>query len=204
MSSRHRAETTELLISPLLITERADDFDNIRDALVEEIKPRGVVEHLYVADMTHLVWETLRLRRCKAAMINSAFRRALVGLLEQVMRKPGESSFDVEDDAENLAQEWFTKKKARQQILKLLGQFQLDETVIEAEAIRRTAENIEQLDRLLASLESRRNKAMRCIAEYRADFAPQLRKRASQIIDGEPLVLEDASGNGTSNTPTAA
>ena len=58
MSSRHRAETTELLISPLLITERADDFDNIRDALVEEIKPRGVVEHLYVADMTHLVWET--------------------------------------------------------------------------------------------------------------------------------------------------
>ena len=88
---------------PLLITESADEFDALRDAFEREIKPRGIVEQMYVRDISSIVWEILRLRRCKVVIINAAFRSALQELLVQVLRQPGQSRYDVEHDAQALA-----------------------------------------------------------------------------------------------------
>jgi hypothetical protein len=92
--------------------------------------------------------------------------------------------------AAELAHAWFSNQKTRNHVLELLRQFHLDETAIEAEAIRRSAADLELLDRLLASLESRRNKALRCIADYRFGLAQQLRASSDRIIDGKVLALE--------------
>jgi hypothetical protein len=47
---------------------------------------------------------------------------------------------------------------------------------------------------MLISLESRRNKALGCVAEYRASLGQQLRESADRIIDGEGVLrLEDAA-----------
>jgi hypothetical protein len=47
---------------------------------------------------------------------------------------------------------------------------------------------------MLTSLESRRNKALGCVAEYRASLAQQLRDSADRIIDGKGVLrLEDAA-----------
>jgi len=47
---------------------------------------------------------------------------------------------------------------------------------------------------MLTSLESRRNKALGCVAEYRASLAHQLRESADRIIDGKGVLrLEDAA-----------
>ena len=54
---------------------------------------------------------------------------------------------------------------------------------------------LETLDRMLASLESRRDKALRCIGEYRESLARQLRESADRMIDGKGVLrLEHASG----------
>ena len=63
--------------APLLIAESKPEFDRIRDALDEEIKPRGILEQMYVEDVAYLSWEVLRLRRSKTAAVNLAFRAAL-------------------------------------------------------------------------------------------------------------------------------
>src|SRR5262245_58045257 len=42
---------------------------------------------------------------------------------------------------------------------------------------------------MLTSLESRRNKALGCVAEYRASLAHQLRQSADRIIDGNGVPL---------------
>ena len=60
-----RNELTLLPKLPLLITESADEFDALRDAFEQEIKPRGIIEQMYVHDISAIVWESLRLRRCK-------------------------------------------------------------------------------------------------------------------------------------------
>src|SRR5262245_2627414 len=198
---RRRNELALLPKLPLLITESADEFDALRDAFEEEIKPRGIIEQMYMNDISSVVWEILRLRRCKVVIINSAFRSALQVLLEQLLRQPGQSEYDVEDEAQALAQAWFTDEAAKKRVSELLSRVELDESAIEAEAIRKSSSDLELLDRMLTSLESRRDKALGCVAEYRARLAHQLRESADRIIDGKGVLpLEHAS----SKRPTAA
>jgi hypothetical protein len=189
-------ELTLLPKSPLLITESADEFDAVRDAFEQEIKPHGIIEQMYVHDFSSIVWEILRLRRCKVVIINSAFRSALQDLLKQLLRQPGQYEYQVEDEAQTLAQAWFSDQEAKKQVSEVLSQFNLDESAIEAEAIRRSSSDLELLDRMLTSLESRRNKALGCVAEYRASLGHQLRESADRIIDGKGVLrLEDAASN---------
>jgi hypothetical protein len=187
-------ELTLLPKSPLLITESADEFDALRDAFEQEIKPHGIIEQMYVHDISSIVWEILRLRRCKAVIINSAFRSALQDLLKQLLRQPGQYEYEVEDEAEALAQAWFADQEAKKRVSELLSRVELDESAIEAEAIRRSSSDLELLDRMLTSLESRRNKALSCVVEYRASLGHQLRESADRIIDGKGVLrLEDAA-----------
>jgi hypothetical protein len=173
---------------PLLITESADEFDALRDAFEREIKPQGIIEQMYVHDICAIVWEILRLRRCKVVIINSAFRSALQNLLSD---EPDQYEYH---EAEALAQAWFADQEAKKEVSELLGRFELDESAIEAEAIRRSSSNLELLDRMLSSLESRRDKALGCVAQYRASLAHQLRESADRIIDGKGVLrLEDAA-----------
>jgi len=190
---RRRNELALLPKLPLLITESADEFDALRDAFEQEIKPRGIIEHMYVHDMSSIVWEILRLRRCKVNIVNAAFRSALQHLLAQFLREPGPFENYLGDESEELAQKWFTNKEVKKRVSDILNRFQLDESAIEAEAIRRSSADLELIDRMLTSLESRRNKALGCVAEYRASLAQQLRESADRIFDGRVLQLEHPS-----------
>src|SRR2546430_8394023 len=81
----------------LLITESADEFDALRDAFEQEIKPRGIIAQMYVHDFCSIVWEILRLRRGKAAIINAAFRDALVHVLTECLSSPEKLQLDLDD-----------------------------------------------------------------------------------------------------------
>jgi hypothetical protein len=52
---RRRNELALLPKLPLLITESADEFDALRDAFEREIKPRGIIEQMYVHDISAIV-----------------------------------------------------------------------------------------------------------------------------------------------------
>jgi hypothetical protein len=187
-------ELTLLPKLPLLITESADEFDALRDAFQQDIKPQGIIEQMYVHDICAIVWEILRLRRCKAGIINAAFRRASENLLGELLRRSPECGFHVQDKAQKLAHAWFSDQVAKKKVSEILARFDLDESAIEAEAIRSSSSDLELLDRMLTSLESRRNKALGCVAEYRAGFGHQLRESAERIINGKGVLrLEDAA-----------
>ena len=177
---------------PLLLTESKDEFNLIRDTLNDQIKPRGIIEQMHVEDIAYLVWEILRLRRSKAAIVNLAFRAALKEVIKQLLIKPGDLNFHVEEQSKNLAYEWFSDPDVKKEIAGLLQQFNLDETAIEAEAFRRSADDLERIDRLMASAEARRDKALVCIAQYRGDFGVLLRERSDRLVDGKVLKLEHA------------
>jgi hypothetical protein len=172
--------------SALLLSESAAEFDTFMAALVQEIKPHGIIEHMYVAETARIIWETLRLHRCKAAMIDAAFRAALEKLLIQFWKKPDEMA--PYEESEALAFEWFTDPKAKQEVAEILGKFNLDESTIEAEAIRSLAPELEMLDRMLRSLEVRRDRAIRGIADYRKSFADQVQEVSDRILNTGPLL----------------
>ena len=168
---RRRNELALLPKLPLLITESADEFDALRDAFEREIKPRGIIEQMYVHDICSIVWEILRLRRCKVVIINSTFRSALEHLLDAAF-KASPANIDIRWKMRRklLRNHGSPIKRLRSRFQKLLSRFDLDESAIEAEAIRRSSSDLELLDRMLTSLESRRNKAFGCVAEYRASL----------------------------------
>src|SRR5262249_24608773 len=151
--------------------ESADEFDALRDAFEEEIKPQGIIEKIYLDEFAYLNWEILRLRRCKVVIVNAAFRDALEQLVMQLLRQPGQHEDEVQLDAQDLAHEWFTDDEAKGQVSELLSRFQLDQSAIEAEAIRMSSSDLEVLDRMLSSSESRRDEALRYVAAYRATLA---------------------------------
>ena len=177
----------------LLITESKPEFDRIRDALDEEIKPRGILEQMYVEDVAYLSWEVLRLRRSKTAIVNLAFRAALEKLIGQLLREPGQSEYQLGDQPDELARDWFSDPNVKKQIADLLREFDLDESAIEAEAIRQSADDLERIDRLMASAEARRDKALVCVAQYRADFGALLHDSSNRLIAKESPQLEQSA-----------
>ena len=187
MSQSSAGRALELISRPgLTVTESADDYDSLVKSLQQEISPRGFIEHMYVADMSAIVWESLRLRRCAAAIINMAFRAALKNLLVQFWKNPDAPA--PYQESEVLAFEWFTDPNAKQRVAEILNKFHLDETAIEAEAIRSVAADLELIDRMLMSMEVRRNRALRSIADYRASFAEKVQQVSDRIINSEPLL----------------
>ena len=82
----------------------------------------------------------------------------------------------------------------------MLRRFHLDESAIEAEAIKQSMPYLESLDKMLASLEARRDKVLRRVAEYRSGLAQQLRATTDRIIEEKAvpqLQLASSKESGT-------
>jgi hypothetical protein len=188
---------------PLLSTESRQDFEALLKDFQREIRPKGVIEEMYVADIAAIIWEILRLRRCKTATINSACLDALKAVLAAVSEKPPTSTAgftaklipfedispraltDEEQKRENLPFDWFHDKRAKEEVARKLAKFGLDESAIEARAIRSVSGDLELLDEMLISLENRRDKFLRQLEYYRESFARRMRASADRIIDAE-------------------
>jgi hypothetical protein len=175
---------------PLLMTESGEEFASLCASLAREIKPQGIIERTYVDDFAIILWEIQRLRRCKAVIINTAFRSALENLLGQLMCTSGLVSEDLfSGKAKALALAWFSDPQSRDEVTEKLREFHLDDFAIEAEAIRISASDLEPLDRMLTSLEVRRDKVLRGIRDYRYTFAKQLRQTSDRLLENNDGVL---------------
>ena len=130
MPKADRDNSALIPTAPLLLTESKDEFNLIRDNLNDQIEPRGIIEQMYVEDIAYLVWEILRLRRSKAAIVNLAFRDAFTEVVMQLLRNPGDRKYQFKDHSEKLAREWFSDPDVKKQIAGLLREFNLDETAI--------------------------------------------------------------------------
>jgi hypothetical protein len=132
-----------------------------------------------------------RLRRSKTAIINLAFRAALKALITQLLREPGQHAYQLRDQPDELAHDWFSDPNVEKQIADLLREFEL--SAIEAEALRQSARDLGRIDRLIASAEARRDKALFCVAQYRGGFGALLRDSSNRLINKDAPRLEHRS-----------
>jgi hypothetical protein len=198
-SVRFRSAATLLQASPLVMTESQIEFDRISDALEQLIKPDGIVEQMYVTDMAHFIWEILRLRRCKAQIINANLHSVILEIIGD--RAQSESidwrSCTTRDDIQITATEFpkpiFMGEEVNEHALQTIDLLGLDAAAIEAQAVRRSFSDLDRLERLLAALEARRDKALRRVAEYRAGLSQILRECSDRIIEGKVVALKGAS-----------
>ena len=188
----------------LLPSESAEEYASLRAQLFDEIKPRGPIEEIYVGEVAHFVWETIRLRRFRVGIIQNALPAALRAILDQLFVEPADSDEVIQTynrqnakrADKHLSVAWLYDQKARNEVEKRLAKFGLDENAIEAEAFRMFCPDLERVEKMLAMVESRRDRAFRFVAEYRKDLGLQVRRSVDRMLeadDGLPVLPPDQS-----------
>ena len=166
----------------VLMSESAEEYLALHKKLIDEINPQGLIEAVYVEEIADLVWEIQRLRKFKLTIIILATRRSLVNILMELLTHQAKIKVD------KLAKNWFDEDEdeaaaAKEEVRKILQRFNLDESVIEAEAIKLVADQLDWLDKNLAAASSRLEKSLRFIKSYRADFANDLRRHSNRLLN---------------------
>ena len=62
---------------PLLDGESQEVYDALLARVTGTVNPKDIIEEIWVHDIVDLVWEILRLRRLKAALLSSSLGRGL-------------------------------------------------------------------------------------------------------------------------------
>jgi hypothetical protein len=172
----------------ILTTESEKQVNAIRDELTKEIKPNGFIERMYVDDMADIIWEIQRLRRFKNCLIRNAMQLAIQNILTQVL-----ASSDILENsqrgqlAKRMAAGWLNNQKDQAKIENTLTQFDLNENHIEAEAWRIASDDLDRIERMLTSLDYRRDKALFTIGKYRNSLAVQLNQTTQRMIEAEAV-----------------
>jgi hypothetical protein len=167
-----------LLYEPsLLVSDSQRRFSCLRDAILEQLKPRDFIEHMWVAEFIAGEWESWRLRRYKSLIVTAARHQAVHNLLGMVLET--DTRYDIDD----LAERYFTTKIVRRKVERILRDFGLSEANIDAEACRCSISDLAGIDRRLAELALRHDKILQRLEDNRAGLARPT--QLEQCGDGE-------------------
>ncbi len=160
----------------LLNTESREEYEKMVREFLDDIQPEGIIERQYAKDVAYHTWEIRRYRTAKAEIINLTMFTALRTILYTHFERRGTKHLDI------LARGWFDDKKTKATVLKMLGNFGLDEAAVTAKALKLRAPATEELNRLEAHAEAGREKALRMIVKLKKEFGQRLRRRSDAFL----------------------
>ena len=184
---------------PLLATEDPNQYDALLTELAREVRPSDFIEWLWVKDIADLTWDIFRYRRIKASYVDGRFRFALVQQLNLALERDKRAahpdrrlSFDLDrirDEANKLANDFIANANTKEKRDKWLKAHGVNAESITATSFDDEVDELEAIERMLASVEHRRNNALREIERRRNALGRALRQTSDRIIEGEaPLV----------------
>ena len=167
---------------PLLEGEDTAAYDELLARISGAVKPADIFEEIWVRDIVDLVWDAFRLRRLKANLLTAVAHEGLRTILGPLIGW---------DDARHLAEAWATREpSAIKQADELLGSAGLTMDAVMAQALSRKLDDIERIDRMIATAEGRRNAILREVDRHRTTWGQNLRRAARQIEAAEIKVIE--------------
>ena len=174
----HAAEGAgDLLGPPPVITgEDPDAFLELLDRVREDVNPNGIIEEIWVRDIVDLMWEIRRLRRLKASLLQAAAHHGLEKVLEPLFDGIGAE----------LAEDWARRKtRAIAKVEKILAAAGLTFDAVMAATLALKFDDVERIERMIASQQGRMEAALREIDRHRAVLAEALRGAAKDIEEAE-------------------
>jgi hypothetical protein len=167
---------------PLVPGDNSAAYDTLLARVTGTVRPRDVLEEAWVRDVVDLLWEAVRLRRFKAALMTACADEGLQKLL---------TGLDVRGSTYELARRWAARAlDAVGQVDAVLNGAGLGIEHVMARTLRQTIGEVERIDRMIASAEARRATTLREIERYRRPFGAAVR-RAAQEADVEDAEFED-------------
>ena len=189
---------------PLCVGEDRTQYNQLRDMLMDEIKPRTVTEYLLAYDIAKAEWELLRLYGFKAGMIN-------VHMLPTVLNRfNGVRSEDHETLRELLRNAFDGNSEAGEKLQNHLGTIGIPLSELAAKAYESNIAAQMQTDHIVNAALQRREAAYAELERRRRFNAAK--SIAAHVIDGElsPSPKSDPALNiitpseATSVAPTSA
>jgi hypothetical protein len=139
----------------------------------------------WVRDLADLTWDVARTRRAMTSMLNVSFKSGLRGTLHAVI--PFVATLPPQPEV--LAEAWYDASSGQGQVAATLAKYDLSAEAAEGEAFGHRLGDIERMQRLIISAESRRHTIIRELQLHR-ESAPA-RKARNEIIDAEPASPRD-------------
>jgi len=168
---------------PLVLGEAAPDYDELLSRIMTAVKPTDTIETLWAKDVADLMWEAQRYRRIKAGLLMQAGRQALTDHLAQV-KDAGKIEGERQLTVSKLVAAYVEgNSTAVAEVSRILHSRGFDIDMLMAQALTQRLADVERVDRLIASADARRNRALSEIDRRRDAFARRLRMAAHDVID---------------------
>jgi hypothetical protein len=183
-------ELADLFADPPLVgNEKREDFDGFFSAITAAVKPVDAIAWFYTWDVVCLSWEIRRERAVKVGIIKSAkidFLSALLklGNLVSLTGTRG-SKISARPNGNFEARQWVKNPESLPEISKLLADSGYGPSDLLAKAYILGRDNIDAIDRRIASYEARRMAVMRAVETYNEKFARKLDAASEDIVEAE-------------------
>jgi hypothetical protein len=191
---------------PLIGGEDGAAYDELLARVSGAVQPADIFEDIWLRDVVDLVWEALRYRRLKVALMNIAAGGGLVRVLGPLLAAPDPDSepdsepasdpaaAETQPSGRELAARWVARDRdALAQVDQLFAESGLSMDVIMSQALSSKLDHVERIDRLIMAAEARRDAVLREIDRHRSSLALRLRRAAQQAEDAEFTVIEEGS-----------
>jgi hypothetical protein len=171
---------------PLILGENEQLYDELFARVTHAVRPRDIIEEIWVKDVVDEVWEAQRYRRLRAALLRAAAKPALVRQLKAATDPQTAQPLTLQG-AELFAISCLQgDEQSRDEVAEMLTDVALDFDAIMALALADRIPLIETVDRLITSADRRRDKALSSIDRRREAFAQRLR-RVAEDLASEPI-----------------
>jgi len=175
---------------PALIDgEDIADYEEFRNAALEAIVPKDAIERVWLQDFLDYTWEAQRLRRLKAAMLQSARKEAVLHLIQRLT-----GSALSHADAVKTSEDWSSSGlKSRKYVDDLLNEHGLTQDAIMAQVMLENIDTLQTIDKLITSYDYRRDAAIRELEKRRDMLAKRAREYARSLDKETELEIIDAA-----------
>lgn len=152
---------------PLIAGEDGAEYDNILERISADAGPGDFIEEIWVRNIGDLVWESIRLRRLKAQLMQAAAYQGLEEVLTPLL--------DDGEDPDALARAWAVgDEKAVAEVERLLGRAGLTIDAVMAQTLAVRIDDIARIEGMITTTEERRDAVLREIVHHRAGFGRAL------------------------------
>lgn len=154
---------------PLLLDEEYENFENFLELLVKDIDPQGAVEFIYLRDFAIYTFEIGRMRNYRNYLTLLAEPEAVLSLSKSI----GNSKFK----ASLAGQDWAQRAhQASQNVNFYLNSEELNQIPLEAQSFAVIIDQLEKVERMIASAEARRLSLIREIDRRHQALKERLQK----------------------------
>lgn len=191
-NSKALAKTTIFGPPPILMGEDERVYDDLLEKVSSDIKPKGIIEQILIKDVVDLTYELFRLRGLKAAWLSDIIPDCLEEFLEPHIRRSAKNEeSDTPSLAGKLARKWAEgNRAAHARVEKLVASRKLVMASVYAYALTDRFDDIERIDRMIITVEGRRNAVFREIDRHRIALSRALSDNIHEIEDAEFETIE--------------